>query len=80
MARRPLPALASSAPVLPCVSCLTPFEARHGSQEDASARIWLSEESQVRLRNAQSRVGVALAPAIAAKPLVEGFQPLGFRE
>lgn len=37
-------------------ACLSPYEARHEGQWDARDQIWLSEESQVKLRAAQSRV------------------------
>ncbi|MCP9461464.1 MAG: hypothetical protein NNA24_05425 [Nitrospira sp.] len=36
--------------------CPTPYELRHDSQWDARAQIWLSDESQVKIRAAQSRV------------------------
>ena len=36
--------------------CPTPYELRHDNQWDSRDQIWLSEESQVKLRAAQSRV------------------------
>lgn len=36
--------------------CPTPYELRHQNQWDSKEQIWLSEESQVKLRAAQSRV------------------------
>jgi len=36
--------------------CLSPYEARHENQWDSHEQIWLSEESQVKIRAAQSRV------------------------
>ena len=34
----------------------TPYEMRHENQSDARTQIWLSEESQVKIRSAQTRV------------------------
>lgn len=34
----------------------SPYEMRHDNQSDARAQIWLSEESQVKVRTAQTRV------------------------
>jgi hypothetical protein len=34
----------------------TPYEMRHENQSDARTQIWLSEESQVKVRSAQTRV------------------------
>lgn len=36
--------------------CPTPYELRHDIQWDARTQIWLSEDSQVKIRAAQSRV------------------------
>lgn len=36
--------------------CPTPYELRHESQWDARSQIWLSDDSQVKIRAAQSRV------------------------
>lgn len=36
--------------------CPTPYEVRHDNQWDSHEQIWLSEESQVKIRAAQSRV------------------------
>ncbi|WP_455370361.1 hypothetical protein, partial [Petrachloros mirabilis] len=51
--------------------CLTPYESRHENQWDSREQIWLSEDSQVKLRAAQSRVfdttnRVALLEAVVA--------------
>ncbi len=60
--------MGASVRVLPCrrraialamlglASCLSPFESRHEGQWNARDQIWLADESQVRLRAAQSRV------------------------
>lgn len=39
-----------------CGGCMSPFESAHESQWDSRDQIWLSEESQVKLRAAQSRL------------------------
>ncbi len=36
--------------------CPMPYELRHDNQWDSRAQIWLSDESQVKIRSAQSRV------------------------
>lgn len=38
-----------------CTAC-SPYEMRHDNQSDARTQIWLSEESQVKVRAAQTRV------------------------
>ena len=38
-----------------CAAC-SPYEMRHDNQSDARTQIWLSEESQVKVRAAQTRV------------------------
>ncbi|MBX3320914.1 MAG: hypothetical protein KF890_13605 [Nitrospira sp.] len=38
------------------LSACTPYEMRHDNQSDARTQIWLSEESQVKVRAAQTRV------------------------
>lgn len=44
-------------PLVLCLSsCLGPYESRHEGQWDSRDQIWLSEDSQLRLRAAQSRV------------------------
>lgn len=55
--RRPLqmllPTVLAGAALLTACS---PYEMRHDNQSDARTQIWLSEESQVRVRAAQTRV------------------------
>ena len=51
--RATLAALCLSLIILP--AC-TPYELRHENQSDARAQIWLSEDSQVKIRAAQTRV------------------------
>jgi hypothetical protein len=59
MARRrrwPVGACCLWALCLLLAGCLSPFESAHESQWNARDQIWLSEESQVKLRAAQSRL------------------------
>lgn len=51
--RTALAALCLCLTILPACS---PYEMRHENQSDARAQIWLSEESQVKIRAAQTRV------------------------
>ncbi|NGZ97719.1 MAG: hypothetical protein CV089_16625 [Nitrospira sp. WS110] len=48
-----LPTVIAGASLL---SACTPYEMRHDNQSDARTQIWLSEESQVKVRAAQTRV------------------------
>ena len=59
-------------------SCTSAFEARHESLSDARDQIWRADESQVMLRNAQSRVFETndLARLLAA--ILATMQDLGF--
>jgi hypothetical protein len=58
--------------------CLTPYEARHENQWDSREQIWLSEESQVKLRAAQSRVFDTTNPVAVLEAVVATMQDLGF--
>lgn len=58
--------------------CLTPYEARHENQWDSREQIWLSEESQVKLRAAQSRVFDTTDRAAILEAVVATMQDLGF--
>ena len=49
-------ALASLLACLAVLPACSPYEMRHENQSDARAQIWLSEESQVKVRAAQTRV------------------------
>ncbi len=42
--------------VVSLLTACTPYEMRHDNQSDARTQIWLSEESQVKVRAAQTRV------------------------
>jgi hypothetical protein len=59
-------------------SCLQPYEARHEGQWDARDQIWMSEQSQVRLRAAQSRVFDTTDRMRILTAVVATLQDLGF--
>lgn len=63
---------------LALTSCLSPYEARHVSRPDARAEIWLSEESQVKLRAAQSRVFETTDRTAILEGVIGVLQDLGF--
>ncbi|HSF05871.1 MAG TPA: hypothetical protein VLG10_08785 [Methylomirabilota bacterium] len=56
----------------------TPYEWRHDNQWDSRKQIWLSEESQVRLRAAQSRVFDTTDRRRTIEAVVATMQDLGF--
>jgi len=58
--------------------CPTPYELRHQDQWDSREQIWLSEESQVKLRAAQSRVFETADRRRALEAIVDAMQDLGF--
>jgi hypothetical protein len=58
--------------------CLTPYEGRHENQWDSREQIWLSEESQVKLRSAQSRVFDTTNRVAVLEAVVATMQDLGF--
>jgi hypothetical protein len=63
---------------LALAACLQPYEARHEGQWNSRDQIWMSEESQVRLRAAQSRLfdttdRTRILAAIVATMQDEGF-------
>jgi len=60
-------------------ACLNPFEARHESVSDSRDQIWLSEESQVALRAAQSRVFDTTDRLRILSAVVATLQDLGFQ-
>jgi len=55
------------------------YPTRHEIQGDATAQIWISERSQVRLRNAQSRVFDETDKEEMLSAVVAVFQDLGFQ-
>ncbi|HEY7363249.1 MAG TPA: hypothetical protein VIE37_04000 [Methylomirabilota bacterium] len=58
--------------------CATPYEWRHDNQWDSRTQIWLAEESQVKLRAAQSRVFDTTDRGRAIEAIVATMQDLGF--
>lgn len=58
--------------------CLLPYEARHENQWDSREQIWLSEESQVKLRAAQSRVFDTTDRTAILEAVVATMQDIGF--
>jgi len=58
--------------------CPTPYEWRHQDQWDSREQIWLSEESQVKLRAAQSRVFDTTDRRRTLEAIVDTMQDLGF--
>lgn len=58
--------------------CPTPYEFRHQDQWDSRDQIWLSEESQVKLRAAQSRVFDTTDRRRTIEAVVDAMQDLGF--
>ena len=57
----------------------SPYEYRHDVQWDARSQIWLSEESQVKVRAAQSRVFDTRDRRAMLEAVVALFQDLGFQ-
>ena len=59
-------------------ACPTPYEIRHQDQWDAKEQIWLSEDSQVKLRAAQSRVFETTDRRRTLEAVVATMQDLSF--
>jgi len=59
--------------------CLSPYEGRHENQWDSHDQIWLSEESQVKLRAAQSRVFDTTDRRRMLAAIVSTMQDLDFK-
>ena len=58
--------------------CPSPYEWRHQDQWDSREQIWLSEESQVKLRAAQSRLFETADRRRTLEAIVATMQDLGF--
>lgn len=58
--------------------CPTPYELRHQDQWDSRDQIWLSEQSQVKLRSAQSRVFDTTDRRRTLEAVIATMQDLGF--
>ncbi|MBH0207552.1 MAG: hypothetical protein HP495_03305 [Nitrospira sp.] len=59
--------------------CPTPYELRHVNQWDSREQIWLSEESQVKIRTAQSRVFDTSDRHQMLATIVSALQDLDFK-
>ncbi len=59
--------------------CPTPYELRHVNQWDSREQIWLSEESQVKIRTAQSRVFDTADRRKMLATIVSTLQDLDFK-
>lgn len=59
--------------------CPTPYELRHVNQWDSREQIWLSEESQVKIRTAQSRVFDTVDRRKMLATIVSTLQDLDFK-
>ncbi len=59
--------------------CPTPYEMRHDNQWDARNQIWLSEQSQVKLRAAQSRVFETTDRRRLLRAVIDKMQDLDFK-
>ena len=64
---------------LPLQGCPTPYELRHQAQWNSREQIWLSEESQVKLRAAQSRVFDTTDRRRTLEAIVDTMQDLDFK-
>ena len=64
--------------VLSMAGCVS-YGMRHEIQSDSQDQIWLSEQSQVRVRNAQSRVFDTTDKREMLEAVVSTFQDLGFQ-
>ena len=64
--------------VLSMTGCVS-YGMRHEIQSDSQDQIWLSEQSQVRVRNAQSRVFDTTDKREMLEAVVSTFQDLGFQ-
>lgn len=65
--------------VLLLQGCPSPYELRHENQWDARTQIWLSDESQVRVRAAQSRVFETQDAVRLLAAIVSTMQDLNFK-
>ena len=63
---------------LPVAGCPTPYEWRHEGQWDSRDQVWLSEQSQVKLRASQSRVFDTTDRRRTIEAVIDTMQDLGF--
>ena len=66
-------------PLLLAAGCVTPYMARHPIGWNSAEQIWTAEASQVRVRNAQSRVFDTSDKTRMLETVVSTFQDLGFQ-
>jgi hypothetical protein len=59
--------------------CPTPYDLRHEDQWDAREQVWRSEESQVKMRSAQSRVFDTVDRRRILEAVVVAMQDLNFK-
>jgi hypothetical protein len=71
--------LAACALGVPLLTGCTAYSLRHEIQGDSRDQIWLSEESQVKVRNAQSRVFDTTDKREMLEAIVATLQDLGFQ-
>jgi hypothetical protein len=71
--------LLAAGPCLLLQGCPSPYEMRHENQWDARAQIWLSEESQLKLRAAQTRVFDTTDRRRTLEAIVDTMQDLDFK-
>ena len=79
MARRRGASLTGVAACLLAAGCSTAYMGRHGIRWDSREEIWLAEASQVRVREAQSRVFDTNDTQRTLEAVVATFQDLGFQ-
>jgi hypothetical protein len=65
--------------VLALAACMSPFEAKHEASSDSRDQIWLAEDSQVKLRAAQSRLFDTTDKLRILTAVVATLQDLGFQ-
>jgi hypothetical protein len=78
-ARRRARLLGSTLAIGLLLAACSPYEWRHELQWDSSDQVWLSEESQVKLRAAQSRVFETSDRRALLEAVVATMQDIGFR-
>jgi hypothetical protein len=79
VARRRGARLTAVAACLLTAGCSTPFMQRHAIRRDARDEIWQAEASQVKVREAQSRVFDTSDTLRTLEAVVATFQDLGFQ-
>jgi hypothetical protein len=78
-ARRSGARLAALGAALLACACTSPYMGRHELQWNSLDQVWQAEQSQVKVRNAQSRVLDTSDRTRTLAAVVETFQDLGFQ-